>query len=45
MENKMLPAEELYGCVESVDENFVLDLNCAREERTEEILKRNEKHE
>ena len=44
MEKKMLSAKELYGCANDNDENFVLDMNCAREERAEEIMKRNEKH-
>lgn len=43
MEKKMLSAEELYGYLNDNDENFVLDLNRVREERAEEILKRNEK--
>lgn len=45
MEKKMLSAEELYGYFNNNDENFVLDLNRAREERAEEILKKNEKNE
>ena len=39
-QNRLLSAEELYGILNQVDnEEFVLDIEAAREERTKEILK------
>jgi hypothetical protein len=39
---RLLSAEELYGILNRVDdEDFVLDIEAAREERAEEILNNN----